>query len=741
MNLDIINIYSKKMKDTESLRLNPDDSNKLDDKIKKKEKNTDSDEEKILSNQQKNEKLELLKKIFNKIKPIFHITIVIILNIYGIYYYLISLKGCRNSRAYCLHYYSLNHLYKLFYYVLRASISFSIISIYAYWKFITFSNFSIISFTYITLFIFDHSDNFENHGYYNCYAFITLNFILIPIFLYLSYIIKWVHQKILIKNIYLITPVLIVLFICYLRYKILLNCHGYNIGLNGVKIDDNPEKYSCFSDYPKKCYIDILSPFMDYSYYAGNCKTIRDLKMQKTYFTYFLIDEKNYENTTRFGFPITTTNEYSLRTQYDVKHFNKRVSSNIIDMDKYDKIPENETKPLKPEVILEFSKDNIGEIKMEINKNNDLAKERKELGLKFKSKFDNILFIFIDSLSREHFKRKLKKTTKFIERFMKSNNKDKDYQSYQFMKYTTFDAFTQMSAQPMFYGEKMDPVTSNGTFILKYMKERGFVTGQSIDLCSRELFVTMNNCLNKVIFSDFDHENVAMFCDANYYNRENPYPFLQGGFSIIRRCLYGRDAFEYVFEYGTKFWEAYAENKKFLRLGFIDAHEQSEEVIKYMDEPLAEFLEYLFSKKLLENTAIFFVSDHGNGMYGYYREIKADDFLFERTIAFWFMILHGYHDKEGIQNLKDNMQTLLTPYDIHDTLSDIIFDEVNMEVHTRKELGYSVFRKIDAKNRTCMKYTEWPLDEMCHCRIPGQNYSTPIGLENYLKNKNKSLEI
>ena len=107
-------------------------------------------------------------------------------------------------------------------------------------------------------------------------------------------------------------------------------------------------------------------------------------------------------------------------------------------MDKYYKIPENETKPLEPEVVLEFSKDNIGEIKIKINKNENLAKERKELGLKYKSKFDNVLFIFIDSLSREHFKRKLKKTTKFIEKFMKKNNKDKEYQSYQFMKYRTF---------------------------------------------------------------------------------------------------------------------------------------------------------------------------------------------------------------------------------------------------------------------------------------------------------------
>ena len=62
-----------------------------------------------------------------------------------------------------------------------------------------------------------------------------------------------------------------------------------------------------------------------------------------------------------------------------------------------------------------------------------------------------------------------------------------------------------------------------------------------------------------------------------------------------------------------------------------------------------------------------------------------------------------------------------------------------MNVHTRLNLGKSIFRTIDAKNRTCMKYTEWPLDEMCHCRIPGQNYSTPIGYNNSISKKNFKL--
>ena len=80
-----------------------------------------------------------------------------------------------------------------------------------------------------------------------------------------------------------------------------------------------------------------------------------------------------------------------------------------------------------------------------------------------------------------------------------------------------------------------------------------------------------------------------------------------------------------------------------------------------MDGPLTEFLENLFNNKLLENTAIFFVSENGNKIYGNYREILDDDFFFERTLAFWFMILHGYKDKEGIANLNKNTQTFLTP--------------------------------------------------------------------------------
>ena len=62
---------------------------------------------------------------------------------------------------------------------------------------------------------------------------------------------------------------------------------------------------------------------------------------------------------------------------------------------------------------------------------------------------------------------------------MKKNNKYPDYKSYQFVKYHTFDAFTQENVQSMLYGEQMNKSTLNGTHIIKYYKELGFVTGHS----------------------------------------------------------------------------------------------------------------------------------------------------------------------------------------------------------------------------------------------------------------------
>lgn len=81
----------------------------------------------------------------------------------------------------------------------------------------------------------------------------------------------------------------------------------------------------------------------------------------------------------------------------------------------------------------------------------------------------------------------------------------------------------------------------------------------------------------------------------------------------VRRCLYGKDVFEYTLEYGKQFWKEYESTNKFLYLDFIDGHELTMEVIKKLDNRLPEYLDEMKEMGAFKNTAVIFMSDHGYG--------------------------------------------------------------------------------------------------------------------------------
>lgn len=87
-----------------------------------------------------------------------------------------------------------------------------------------------------------------------------------------------------------------------------------------------------------------------------------------------------------------------------------------------------------------------------------------------------------------------------------------------------------------------------------------------------------------------DHESIAFACDPNYHDPENSFSPYMGPFSILRRCLYGKDTYEYVFEFGRNFLSKYKNEQKVLMLDFIDMHEGTAEVINYLDKPMSKFL-------------------------------------------------------------------------------------------------------------------------------------------------------
>ena len=71
----------------------------------------------------------------------------------------------------------------------------------------------------------------------------------------------------------------------------------------------------------------------------------------------------------------------------------------------------------------------------------------------------------------------------------------------------------------MFYGVALD--NPNGVDVLKYYKQKGFVTGHTGTTCAREIYSVVNAIVDIGKDLDYDlwyHENIALFCDPNFFD-------------------------------------------------------------------------------------------------------------------------------------------------------------------------------------------------------------------------------
>ena len=299
------------------------------------------------------------------------------------------------------------------------------------------------------------------------------------------------------------------------------------------------------------------------------------------------------------------------------------------------------------------------------------------------------------------------------------------YYAYQFLKYHTFTSGTKFNAMPMFFGQSVYSLIA--TNIIKYFKILGYITAQSVDMCSKEVWEPELEP-SRLDFDFWDHENVAMFCDPSYMDRKSLYSIYKGVYSLLRRCFYGKEVHDYIIEYGTKFWEAYPDNKKFLRLGFNDGHESTFEVLQYLDEPLYNFLETFYQKGYLKNTALIIVSDHGNHMPGIYNLFFSEQFEIERVLGNLFIIINSdrlFNEQRDVfkifnENIMENQQSIVTPYDIYNTLVHIIYGNVPNTLYTRR--GTSFFFKMNNSVRNCQFFDKDNEEEgLCKC-VPNEKY-------------------
>ena len=420
-------------------------------------------------------------------------------------------------------------------------------------------------------------------------------------------------------------------------------CKDWDKSLNNTYINNDPSLYLCKINIPKnKCLISIIGPLFDFSKIL-NIKCGKRSNKEKI----ILINNSNLKNKTdvkRIGYPITIGKKEEINrkpTLYSETLY-EFVKNNLVDIDDKEQLntlDENQ----KPKVTIDFSNSSYGKLEININNKDKLSKERKLLE---KEDSSNVLFLFMDNLSRVHFYRQYKKTKEFLKKFLTfegySNEIDKEqkYHGFEFLKYQKFDGATLQNALPMFSGVYFN-YKNTMINIVKDFKKNGYITFNVQDTCHKELMSILP--LRKYIYIEFDHEYAAANFETNVY--KPGYGLLNGDNSVFRKCLYGNESFDYALDYGKKFWTTYKSSKRFLRIVCTYSHEYSYEKAKYTDISLYVFLKELFETNLLKNTTVFIAADHGFFLMGIYKVMNSKDFPIETNLPLFILIVP---DKKNI---------------------------------------------------------------------------------------------
>ena len=555
------------------------------------------------------------------------------------------------------------------------------------------SNFHMVHLIIIffLFYCYSHGIDFEDHGYYNIQFFLAI-VIPIVVFLFILHKLFKVSNK---RDLYIfIFTILIIIFLFWnIATKKIINCDEWPKGLNNTLVDNNKNRYGCQIQFPKLCPYKIGKYFLDINrYFLLDCKNKGFSPKEKL----LEVSKSPYinKNTLTIGFPLVNKNE-SFFTFVNYSYFRNLYFENLVDMNNSTLI--NLLGDKKPEISVDFSKNINGEMNIHLIKNKSLSDERKKLEGNVTPYSNNIIILYIDSVSRALSIRQLKKTLNFFEKFIsyKGNYNPKypseNFHSFQFFKYHSCKYWTVGNYPPLFYGDYRAP---SNKLITSHLKKNGFVTCYASDNCGIDFTAHVHN----YSFDDaYDYQSIN--CDPNY-----AYP------NSKLNCFYGKLNVEYMLDYINQFWRQYKDNRKFSVLLTNFAHESSLEKLKYIDNIIYEYFNNLFNDNLLKDTSIFLLSDHGVGVPSIY--YLSSFFKLELVLPMFYLFVN---DRKNISYesqyiyLNENQQTFITGFDIYSTIVHLAFGDKFGTNATQNIIksnnGRSLFTKINQKNRSPKNYS------------------------------------
>ena len=549
---------------------------------------------------------------------------------------------------------------------------------------------------FILFYNYSHETLFHDHGYYNFTAYFGFLWLIILIGLCVYLIILLIKSKY--KYILIGFFFIIILLFIIIYFIDPVDCNDWPLGLNNTYLENDKTKYGCQIKLPKSCTYKVLGNTQDISLITNLDCSVGKIDARRTLLEYSKSPYVN-KNTKTFGFPLTNNDIIGGIDGKDKTILLNYTYENLLDMD-------NITRDMKewPEHIVDFKKNPRGEMKVNLIFNETLSKERKNLEGKLKPYSNNIMILYIDSVSRSMALRQLKKTMKFVEEFMSyegnHHNKypEENYHSFQFFKYHSFKKFTPGNYPRLFYGNKKE--VEDLVLITKYLKENGYVTNYCSDECKKDNTRTHHNLTKSEMY---DHQ--MLLCDPNIVEMNKP----------TKKCLYGNINSYHLYEYGKQFWVKYKDNRKFSAMVTNDGHEPSLEALKYTDDILYNYLNFLYNKNLLKDTSIFMLSDHGTNLPSVY--FLNDFFQVEAKLPMLYLIINDRKNisyNEQYFYIHKNQQTFITAYDIYNTIANVLYGDEYINIKNKTDdhdtpkspLGQSLFTDIDQMKRTPKNYED-----------------------------------
>ncbi|XP_017786040.1 PREDICTED: uncharacterized protein LOC108569125 isoform X2 [Nicrophorus vespilloides] len=312
----------------------------------------------------------------------------------------------------------------------------------------------------------------------------------------------------------------------------------------------------------------------------------------------------------------------------------------------------------------------------------------------------NVLIVGIDAVSRLNLHRQMPETVRFM----------KELKSYEMMGYNKVGDNTFPNLIPALTGMSEDELQrtcwnasthfDECPFVWKDFKDSGRLTGFGEDSAWMGLFYYTKKGFRRQPTDYFwDHFDMTAEKEIGNMHRLN-----------VDQCVGARLVHKVFLDYISKFAETMRVNR-LPYFGFFWGASLTHDFLnkpKLGDRDYVDFLKMLNASGTLDDTVLVLMSDHGIR----WGEIRSTyQGRMEERLPFLYLRFPESFAKRNplaINNLRTNVRRLTTPYDLHETLLDLVdpkklrddsIQERNVSNQTTRR-AYSLFDKITT-NRSC----------------------------------------